>query len=220
SYNNDPWSFAGGTNYNDATGAVNDVIAKADATIVVTPFSVTYDGNPHTASGTATGVGGANLSASLNLTGTTHTNAGDYPADAWIFSGGTNYNDASSTVHDVIAKADATIVVTPFSVTYDGNPHTASGTATGVGGANLSASLNLTGTTHTNAGDYPADAWTFSGGTNYNDASSTVHDVIAKADATIVVTPYSVTYNGNPHTASGTATGVGGANLSASLNLT
>ena len=60
---------------------------------------------PHTATGTATGVGGADLSAGLNLTGTTHTDAGDYPSDAWSFAGGTNYNDASGTVHDIIDGA-------------------------------------------------------------------------------------------------------------------
>jgi Kelch motif len=219
-YPSDAWSFSGGTNYNDASGSVHDIIDKADAVIHVTAYHVTYDANPHTATGTATGVGGADLSASLTLTGTTHTNAGDYPSDAWSFSGGTNYNDASGSVHDIIDKADAVIHVTAYHATYDGNPHTATGTATGVGGADLSASLTLTGTTHTNAGDYPSDAWSFNGGTNYNDASGSVHDIIDKADAVIHVTAYHATYDGNPHTATGTATGVGGADLSASLTLT
>src|SRR6185369_3735733 len=102
------------------------------------------------------------------------------------------------------------IVVTPYNVTYDGNPHTATGSATGVETTpvDLSSLLDLSSTTHTNAGDYPADAWSFGGNNNYNSASGTVHDSIAKADANIVITPYSVTYNGNPHTATGIATGV------------
>jgi hypothetical protein len=175
---------------------------------------VTYDATAHTATGTATGVGGVDLSAGLTLSGTTHTNAGDYPSDAWSFAGGTNYNDASGTVHDIIDKATASITVTPYHVTYDATAHTATGTATGVGGVDLSAGLTLSGTTHTNAGDYPSDAWSFAGGTNYNDASGTVHDIIDKATASITVTPYSVTYDGNAHTATGTATGVGGVSLS------
>ncbi len=218
-YNGDAWTFAGGTNYNDANGTVDDAIAKANATISVTPYSVTYNAAAHTATGTATGVGGADLSAGLNLTGTTHTNAGTYNGDAWTFTGGTNYNDANGTVDDAIAKATATISVTPYSVTYDGLAHTATGTATGVGGADLSAGLNLSGTTHTSAGTF-SDSWSFTGGTNYNDASGSVSDVIAKANAAISVTPYSVTYDGLAHTATGTATGVGGADLSAGLNLT
>ena len=205
----DTWTFTDVTgNYNNASGTVHDSIAKADATIVVTPYSFTYNGAAHTASVTATGVLNESLGG-LVLSGTTHTNAGDYPADAWTFTDVTgNYNNASGTVSDSIAKADATIAVTPYSVTYNGAAHTATGTATGVLSESLGG-LVLSGTTHTNAGDYPADAWTFTDVTgNYNNASGTVHDSIAKADATLVVTPYSVTYNGAAHTASGTATGV------------
>ena len=55
---------------------------------------------------------------------------------------------------------------------------TATGTATGVGGENPIAGLNLSGTTHTDVGVYNGDAWTFSGGTNYNDKSGTVNDLI------------------------------------------
>ena len=55
---------------------MTDVINKADATIDVTPYAVTYDGLPHTATGTATGVGSVDLSSLLDLSGTTHTAAG------------------------------------------------------------------------------------------------------------------------------------------------
>src|SRR5208283_1005032 len=70
-------------------------ISKAAATIVVTPYNVTYDGTAHTA-------------------------AGSYTGDVWTFTDTTgNYNNASGTVNDAIAKAAATIVVTPYNVTYD-----------------------------------------------------------------------------------------------------
>ena len=166
-------------------------------------------------------MGGANLSNDLDLSGTTHTNAGTYNGDAWSFTDPTgNYRSASGMVHDSIAQATATIIVTPYTVTYDTNPHTATGTATGVGGANLSNDLDLSGTTHTNAGTYNGDAWSFTDPTgNYRSASGMVHDSIAQATATIIVTPYTVTYDTNPHTATGTATGVGGANLSNDLDL-
>lgn len=218
-YNGDTWSFDGGTNYNNASGAVNDAIAKADASVTVTPYSVTYDGNPHTAAGTAFGVGGADLSAGLSLNGTTHTNAGTYNGDAWTFADPAgNYNAQNGTVNNAIAKADAVISVAPYSVTYDGNAHTANATATGVKGESLGG-FDLAGTTHTNAGSYNGDAWSFVGGTNYNDAGGSVNDAIAKADALIHVTPYSVTFDGNPHTAIGTATGVGGVDLSSNITL-
>jgi len=204
------------TNYKSLTGASagNFVINKANAVIDVTPYDVTYDGNAHTATGTATGVKGESLSG-LDLSGTTHTDAKAYPGDPWSFTDVTgNYNNASGTVDDNIEKADATIKVTAYDVTYDGDAHTATGSATGVKGESLSG-LDLSGTTHTNAGSYKDDPWTFTDVTgNYNDASGTVDDNIEKAEAAIVVTPYDVTYDGNAHTATGTATGVKGESLS------
>jgi hypothetical protein len=78
-----------------------------------------------------------------------------------------------------VSKANATIVVTPYNVTYDGNAHTASGTATGVKSESLSG-LTLSGTTHTSPGDYTSDPWTFTDVTgNYNNANGTVHDSIS-----------------------------------------
>jgi MBG domain (YGX type)/Galactose oxidase, central domain/Kelch motif len=222
-YPADSWTFTGGTNYNDvAATTIHDVINKANATISVTPYNLTFDGTPHTPVAIATGVKGEDLNSGLNLTNATHTNAGDYPADSWSFTGGTNYNDVAATaIHDVISKANAHINVTPYNVNYDGNPHTPGATATGVKGEDLSSGLNLGNATHTNAADYPADSWSFTGGTNYNDvAATTIHDVINKTDAHVSVTPYNVVYDGTAHTATGTATGVKGEDLSSGLNLT
>jgi len=186
-------------------------INRADAVIVVTPYSVTYDGSAHTATGTVTGVGAASLSG-LSLTGTTHTNAGTY-SDSWTFTDATgNYNSVSGTVQDAIARANAVVSVTPYSVTYDGNMHTATGTATGVGGASLSG-LSLAGTMHSNAGTYSTDSWTFIDPTgNYNSASGSVSDAIAAAPSTTTVScGASVTYNGAAQMpCSATATGAGG----------
>ena len=155
-------------------------LAKADPTIVVTPYSTTYDASAHTASGTAKGVLNEALSG-LNLAGTTHTAAGSYSADGWTFTDVTgNYNNAGGSVADAIAKANPAIVVTPYSLTYDASAHTASGTAKGVLNETLSG-LNLAGTTHTAAGSYPADGWTFTDVTgNYNNAGGSVADAIAK----------------------------------------
>ncbi|PRZ21709.1 MBG domain-containing protein, partial [Flavobacterium granuli] len=100
-----------------------------------------------------------------------------YPGDANHFGSDDNKDFA-------IGKANALISVTPYSVTYDGLAHTATGTATGVLGETL-LGLNLSGTMHTNAAVY-SDAWTFTDATgNYNNASGTVNDVITKAMLTI-----------------------------------
>jgi hypothetical protein len=186
------WSLTGGTNYNDASGTGNVTIGKATATIHVMPYTsvtTTYDAASHTATATVTGVdtGGTAAGTSLDLSGTTHTNAGTYNNDPWSFSGGTNYYNVTGTVNDSIAKATAVITVTKYNVTYNGLSHTATGSAQGVdaGGAALGSSFNLSGTTHTNAGTYTGDAWSFSGGTNYNDVSGTVNDSIGQANLTV-----------------------------------
>ena len=204
-------------------------VTPATANVVVTPYDVTYNGQPHTVSGKATGVNGVALPASdLNLTGTTHTNAGTY-TDTWTFTD-PNYVSQSGTVTDTIQKANATIHVTSYDVTYAGTAHTATGTATlwvgplapngtpmpGLGTTITIAGLNLGGTTHTNAGTY-TDAWTFSN-PNYVSQSGKITDIINKANAYIVVSPYNVVFNDQAHAATGYAVGVNG-QLLPGLNL-
>ena len=62
----------------------------------------------------------------VDVSNTTHTNAGTYASDSWSFTGTANYNDiGNTTITDQIDKADATVTVTPYNVTYDGLAHTA-----------------------------------------------------------------------------------------------
>ncbi len=84
----------------------------------------------------------------MNLGGTAHSNAGTYATDFWSFSGDSNYNSIpSTTIEDIISRANADIVVTPYDVPYDTNTHVATiTTATGAGGQNLSSLVNLGGT--------------------------------------------------------------------------
>ncbi len=185
--------FTGGTNYNDQSGSAAIVINKADALVTVTGYTGIYDATAHGATGTATGVGGVDVSAGLNL-GVTFTDVPGGTAN-WAFTGGTNYNDQSGLVSIVINKADALVSVNGYTGTYDAAAHGATGTATGVGGVDLGAGLNL-GATFTDVPGGTAN-WTFAGGTNYNDQSGLVAIVINKADASITVTEYSVTYDGD-----------------------
>src|SRR5208283_2814803 len=93
-------------------------INKAAATIVVTPYNVTYDGTAHMASGTATGVMSDGLGG-LDLSGTTHTAAGSYTGDGWTFTDTTgNYNNASGTVNDAIGRAALTVTANDASRGY------------------------------------------------------------------------------------------------------
>ncbi len=218
-YNGDAWTFHDPNgNYADTSGTVNDSIGQATVAISVTGYSVTYDATAYSATGTATGVGGSDLMADLDLSATAHTNADTY-TDSWTFHDpNSNYADATGTVSDTINQASATISVAPYSVTYDATAHTATGTATGVGGIDLSADLDLSATTHTDAGTYNGDAWSFSDPSgNYQNAASTVDDEIGKASSTTTTVgagPF--TYNGSAEVGgSGTVTGVGGLSTSA-----
>ncbi|WP_139256929.1 beta strand repeat-containing protein, partial [Flavobacterium granuli] len=129
-------------NYNTLTGISvgNFVINKADALITVTPYSLPYDGNPHTSAFTAIGVEStpADLTALMDVSATTHTNGGTYTADVWSFAGNNNYNTANGTVDNAIGKIDATIVLTAFNGTYDGESHgVLSSSATGLAALDL-----------------------------------------------------------------------------------
>jgi hypothetical protein len=154
------WSFSSNPNYAAVNGSLSFTIGQATPTVVVSGYTGgTYNGNAHTQTVTVTGVPADGQLYTTSLTG---TNAGSY-SQGWSFSSNSNYSAVSGTLSFTTAKANATISVPPSSVTYDGNAHTAAGSATGVKGESLSG-LNLSGTTHTNAGSY-TDTWTFTDST-------------------------------------------------------
>ena len=208
-------------NYNNVVnGSVIYTIDKAEATITVNGYSGTYDGAAHGAMGTVVGALDdlSAVGSSLDL-GSSFTNAPGGTA-YWTFHGGNNYHDQHGSVAIVIAKADATITVTGYNGVYDGGADRATGTARGVLGESLNG-LDLSGTSHTDAGSY-SDSWPFTDGTgNYNDASGTVITSIDRANATITVDGYSGVYDGAAHGARGTVIGVDavGAALGSSLDL-
>src|SRR5438105_11589561 len=103
----------------------------------------------------------------------------------------------NSTITDSIGKANPTVVVTPYTsltTTYDGNSHTA--TVKSISGVNGEAGMtvgtvDVSHTSHTNAGTYSSDYWFFTGTANYNGiGNTTITDSIGKANPTVVVTPY------------------------------
>jgi hypothetical protein len=211
------WTFAGNTNYAPASGDVPITITKASSSTTVTcPASVTYTGTAITPCSVA--VTGANLSLTPAADYTNNINVGTATA-SYTYAGDANHDGSSDSKNFQITKASATISVTPYSVIYDGNSHTATGTATGVNGESLSG-LDLSGTTHTSAGTYNGDGWTFTDVTgNYNNTSGTVNDSISQASASITVNGYTGVYDGSAHGATGSATGVNGENLTSLLNL-
>ena len=83
-------------------------ITQAVPTCVITPYNVPYDAVPHTAVGLCTGVVGETLDG-LDLSGTTHTDVGDY-TDTWFFTDTSgNYANATDTINDVISPRAITV---------------------------------------------------------------------------------------------------------------
>ena len=176
----------------DSTAAAL-TINKSNPLMSATGGTFTYNGSPEAGSGQAIGGAGESLPVTLSylgVSGTTYgptatppTNAGAYQVTAHTV-GDANNNPADSAPSALqINKATATINVTAYCVDFDGGPHTATGTATGVLSEALTG-LDLTGTTHTAAGTYAGDAWSFTNA-NYSDASGTAGDSIVNAAITV-----------------------------------
>ena len=179
-------------------GTVSIEIDPADADCKITSYDLTYDLNDHSATGSCTGVNGEDLSGGLDLNNTDHTGAGSYN-DTWYYTDETgNYNDQNDMVFDFIEKADADCQISGYTETYAGIAYIASGTCNGLDGVSL-AGLDLSGTSHTLAGFYTGDSWSFTDTSgNYNDQNGSVNDEIDKANADCNVTGYDVSYDEVP----------------------
>ena len=83
---------------------------------MVTPYTVTYNGNPHTATVTSiTGVNGETGATvgTVDVNNTTHTNAGTYASDSGASRARPTTTTSQRDDHRYIDKANATVVVTP-----------------------------------------------------------------------------------------------------------
>ena len=147
----------------------------------------------------------------MDVSNTTHTNAGTYASDSWSFTGTANYNDIDPTpITNEIDQADANVSITAYSGPYDAAAHNLTGSVTGVAGDPTAVGSSLTfGTSYTDAGNHTG-TWTFEGGTNYVDESGTAAITISQADANVSITPYSGTYDAAAHNLTGSVTGVAG----------
>ena len=210
-------SYPGNHNYNAATGSTTLTIEKAAATVTAAGGTVTYDGQPHGATVSATGAAGASLTpvtVTYNGSADVPVNAGTYAVHA-SYAGDSNYNAASATTTLAIVKAAPVVSVSGGTFTYDAAAHAATGSVTGAGGAALSPltiTYNGSPDVPVNAGSYAVLA-SFAGDANHDAASASATLMIAKAAATVTATGGAVTYDGEAHAASGTVTGVGGASL-------
>ena len=211
-------SLGGDSDYNPADDVDRSfTIHKADATVVVTPYDVIYDGQPHIA--TLVSIVGVNGETdaevgTVDLSGTEHTNAGSYLKDFWTLTGTNNYNDASGNVSNNISKASATAHAGGGTATYDGTTKTPSVCAiNGPGYLGDLTCSNDPGIVGPAAGSYTIQATV--NGTGLSNFDITKIDgtyTIEKAPTVTTVTfeagPY--VYRGTPFAASARVTGPGG----------
>ena len=235
-------TYSGDTNFAASAIGLSQTVNQATPTVTVNGNTCSYNGTACAGSGTATGV----LTPADNLTpvvltytgtgSTTYgpsttapTNAGTYSATA-NFAGNANYASASSPnppATITINPAPVTATAGSYSGTYDGGMHSPSGcVVTPIAPNTFTGSVSCTNNPSSvgNAGSGQVAPVPAVGGDSVNNYAITLASgawSIGQATANITVTPYTVTYDGNPHTATGTATGLGAppVNLSADLTL-
>ncbi|MBV9927595.1 MAG: carboxypeptidase regulatory-like domain-containing protein [Acidobacteria bacterium] len=192
-------SQAGNANYEAAADVPQPFsINKANAVVVVNGYNGTYDGNPHGATGTATGAKGEDLTSLLNL-GASYTNVPGGTAN-WAFAGDANHNPSNGSVQIVITQAGVTITwANPADIVY----------GAALGAAQLNATANVPGSfvytpaagTVFGAGGHNLHvAFTPADTVNYTNASKDVSINVQKAVLTITADNKAKTY-GDPNPA-------------------
>jgi hypothetical protein len=211
-------TYAGSSNYAASTGTGSLIVRKATPTFVVPGGTVTYDAQPHAAVAILAGHYGDPLEPyTLTYNGLSEppVNAGTYQVVA-TYGGAANYDAASATGTLTIAKATIALTVAGATLTYDGQPHPAVVNATGVAGEAVGpvvVTYNGSSAPPANGGTYAVEA-SFAGSVNYAAATKATTITVNPAAPTVSVTGGTFTYDGQPHPAVATATGVAGESLS------
>jgi hypothetical protein len=211
-------SLSGDADHNDAADVDRSfMINKADAVVVVQPYDVVYNGQPHTTTLVSiTGVKGETNEevGDVDLSETIHVNAGAYENNAWSFTGNGNYNDASGSVANNISKASVTAHAGGGTATYDGSQKTPSSCS--ISGPGYLGDLTCTNdpaNTGPNAGTYVIGSTVNGTGlSNFEIAKSNGTFVIEKATTGLSIAfeagPY--VYRGSAFIANARVTGTNG----------
>jgi Putative Ig domain/PKD domain len=241
-------SFAGSLEYETLSNQTSFVISQATPSIVASDAGGTYDGNPFSASATASGVGNASVSGTFGFTyyvggtasgqgsSTAPTNAATYTVVAEFTSTDPNYlSTDSAPVTFAISPATPTVVASDAGGTYNASPFAASASATGLSDVAVSGSFAFTyyaggsasgqgsSTAPTNAGTYTVVAAFTSTDSNYAAGPTDCAPVtftISPATPEVTASDAGGPENGSSYPASATATGVGGATVSGSFAFT
>jgi uncharacterized repeat protein (TIGR03803 family) len=197
-----------GTTFGPQGGAIFRLVTdKAEASLSLAPASAIYGGSTIVSAAlTSSGAAIANAEVSFALSGAplgsavtndagvatlpgisvAGLNAGTYTGVLQASFAGTDAVRPASAVGDLlIARADASVVVQNATFTYDGQPHPATGTATGAGGealGPLTFTYNGSPAAPVDPGTYEVLA-SFAGNTNHEPASASATLTILPAPA-------------------------------------
>lgn len=217
------------TNYNITYNTANFTISQRAASVTPNGANKIFGAPDPPLTGTLVNfVAADNVTATYSRTGGESVAGSPYTISATLSPAAVlgNYAITYNTALFTIGAANATIDVSGYSGEYDGLPHGATGTATGVNGENLNALLNL-GATFTNVPGGTAN-WNFAGNVNYNPASGSVPVVITQAPLTVtaddksrlygnVNPPLTVSYTGFKHGETRTSSDLTGAAILTTL---
>jgi hypothetical protein len=200
-YTSDSNNYTDGSNVTPLT----ENVGRAILTITAQNNSKTY-GSTASDTGTISGVEGSDgITATFSSAGdgaTAAVGTGNYTIVAVLSDPNDtlgNYTIQETDATLTVYRANATVVVTPYTVTYNGAPQTATVTSiTGVNGETGATVGTVTlNTTNTNAGIYANDSWSFTSA-NYNDIDRmTITDAITPAVLTVTGSG-TQTYGGSP----------------------
>lgn len=178
----------GDANHIGSSAVASAEITKAPTTTTVSfgagPFA--YRGWAFTATASTTPAGTAAITYGGDC-----TNAGNTCTATAAFAGDANHFGSSNSTSIAIERAAATVVASPYVAEYDGQPHSATFTITGVNGESGATVGAVThNTTHTNVGTY-ADVWSFAGANYVSIGNTPITNTIKDTTAPSVgsVTP-------------------------------
>jgi hypothetical protein len=178
-------------NYASTTGSGSIAITVATPALTLNCSEVTFDGNAHSCTGSATGAGGFTLNGSWSFSPASESTAGSYPVTGTFTSGNSNYVSGGTVTSGtlIIDPATPILLLNCPAMMADGNPHACSGTATGVGGAAVSGSFSYSPASETAIGSYPVTAIFTSGDPDYNSGIAQGTLILTKAPQPKVI-PY------------------------------
>ncbi len=211
--------FPGEAGYLGTVGTAALTIAKIAPTVQAVGGTFPYDGLPHPASCSVTGLNGTPLTGATAAYApggaSGPVNAGSYVATC-SYAETTNYEASSAGASITITPVAPTVTTIGGTFAYTGNPHAASCAVTGINGENLgSGSISYApggAIAPTNAGTVTATCSHAAAG-NYTAGSDDDTITITAVAPTVTTTGGTFAYTGNPHAASCAVTGVNGESL-------